>query len=190
MKMKLLLAGLVVILLNTGSSCINDSILVAVNLPMSSTWSIGGGNQATFGGTATIKLADQIDASYIDNIQAVRYYDIKVSVSGAYDGNVSGSAMISKGDGPLDSLLTFSGPWTKFQTSQSLLVPTQYIRFKQAGLAVLLSALTEFKTNNATTVHLKGSGSVDKIPVPGGLTVTVEILSQVDAQVRSGDSTN
>ncbi len=184
MKMKLVLASLVIILLNTGSSCINDSILVAVNLPMSNTWPIKGGSEATFGGTTTIKLADQIDASYTDNIQNVRYYDIRVSVSGAYDGNVSGSATIKNGNGPVTPLLTFSGPWTKFQTPQSLLVPSQYIHFDGNGLTVLLKALTEFKTNNSTTVSLAGSGSVDKIPVPDGLTVTVEILSQVDAEAN------
>ena len=34
-----------------GSSCINDSILVAVNLPISGTYAINGGNNTSFGGT-------------------------------------------------------------------------------------------------------------------------------------------
>lgn len=184
MKMKLVLAGLLIVLLNTGSSCINDSILVAVNLPISSTWPIRGGNDATFGGSATIKLADQIDASYTENIQAARYYDIRVSVSGAYSGNVSGSATIRKDNGVVTPLLTFAGPWTAFQTPQSLLGSSQYIQFNNLGLGVLLSALNAFKTDPTTTVYLAANGSVSQTPVPGSLTVTVEILSQVDAQVK------
>lgn len=189
MKMKLVLAGLLIILLNTGSSCINDSILVAVNLPISGTWPIHGGNDPTFSGTATVKLVDQIDASYSDVIQAARYYDIRVSVSGAYTGNVSGSATIQKNiNGVVAPLLTFNGRWDDFKTPQSLLGSSPHIVFDQAGIAVLVSALNTLKTDPSTTLYLTANGSVNQTPVPGGLTVTVEILSQVDAQVGSGGS--
>ena len=83
MKIKLVLAALLILLLNTGSSCVNDSILVAVNLPISAQWPINGGNNTNFNATATaVELADQIDDSYTDKVQNARYYDIRVSVIG------------------------------------------------------------------------------------------------------------
>lgn len=184
MKMKLVLAGLLIVLLNTGSSCINDSILVAVNLPISHTWSINGGNNTSFSGSTTsIVLADQIDASYSDKIQSARFYDIRVSVGGAYSGNVNGTASING-----TPLLTFNGSWADFQTPQSLLGSSPHVTPQTAGVAVLVNALNSFKTNPSTVVQLSAIGSVSQGPVPNGLSVTVEILAQVDAQVGNGDS--
>jgi hypothetical protein len=181
MKIRLVLAALLILLLNTGSSCINDSILVAVNLPISGTYSINGGNTTNFSGTTNIKLADQIDASYSDNLTTARFYDIRVSVSGAYAGNVNGTASING-----TQLLTFSGSWADFQTPQSLLGSSPHITPQPAGVAVLVNALNSFTTNPATIVTLSANGSLSQAPVPNGLTVTVQILSQVDAQVGSG----
>jgi hypothetical protein len=190
MKMKLVLAGLLILLLNTGSSCINDSILVAVNLPISSQWAINGGSNPNFSGRDTVVLADQIDDSYHNKIQNARYYDIRVSVIGTYSGNVSGTASIGLTPTNLVPLLTFTGSWADFQTPQSLLGSSSHITPQPAGIAVLVSALNSFTTNNNTTVYLLASGALSQAPVPNGLSVKIEILSQVDAQVGSGDSSN
>ncbi len=188
MKIKLVLAALLILLLNTGSSCINDSILVAVNLPISSQWAINAGSNPNFSGRDTVVLADQIDDSYENKIQNARYYDIKVSVSGAYSGNVSGTASIGLTPTNLVPLLTFTGSWADFQTPQSLLGTSPHITPQPAGIAVLVSALNSFTTNNNTTVYLSANGALSAAPVPSGLSVKIEILSQVDAEVGSGSS--
>jgi hypothetical protein len=189
MKMKLVLAALLVVLVTTGSTCINDSILVAVNLPISATWAINGGNNPNFSGsTTTVGLASLIDASYTDKIQKARFYDIRVSVAGAYSGNVNGTASIGTTQGNMVPLLTFNGSWANFQTPQSLLGSSPYITPQPAGVAVLVSQLNAFTSNPQTIVYLSANGSVSQAPVPNGLTVTVEIFAQVDAQVGNGGS--
>src|SRR5512140_310408 len=184
MKIKLVLAALLILLLNTGSSCINDSILVAVNLPISATWSINGGNNTNFTGSTTpITLASLIDESYSGKLQTARFYDIRLSVSGAYSGNVNGTASING-----TPFLTFNGSWADFQTPQSLLGNSTHITPQPAGVAVLVSSLNSFTTNPATVVTLSATGSLSQAPVPSGLKVTVEVFSQVDAQIGSGSS--
>ncbi|MBP1647123.1 MAG: hypothetical protein H6Q30_568 [Bacteroidetes bacterium] len=183
MKMKLVLAALLIILINTGSSCINDSILIAVNLPIKHTWPINGGNNVNFTGAATtISLAQQIDASYSEDIQKARYYDIRVSVGGDYSGVVTGTAYINN-----TPLLTFSGSWTDFQTPQSLLGSSTHITPQPAGVVVLVNSLNTFASNPGTVVTLSANGTLSHAPVPDGLTLTVEILAQVDAEVGGGE---
>jgi hypothetical protein len=183
MNMKIVLAGLLVVLMTTGSQCINDGFLVAVNLPISKTWAINPGPTTTFGGSATaIVLANQLDASYKDKVKNARYYDIRVSVGGTYAGNVNGTASING-----TRLLSFSGSWANFQTPQSLLGSSSHITPDPAGVAVLVSALNAFSTNPAQVVSLSANGSLSQGPVPSGLTFTVEILAQVDAEVGDGD---
>jgi len=186
MKMKLLLAGLLIVLLNTGSSCINDGIVVAVNLPISHTWNVNSGTNTNFSGSSTpIVLANQIDGSYKDKVKGARYYDIRVSVGGTYSGNVSGTAYING-----IPLLTFNGSWTDFKTPQSLLGSSTHVTPQTAGVAALVSALNNFTSNSSTTVTLSANGNLTQSPVPAGLTVTVEIFAQIDAQVNGGDSSN
>ena len=191
MKIKIVLAALLIVLINTGSSCINDSILVAVNLPISASWSINGGNNTNFtGSTTSIALAEQIDASYSDKLQKARFYDIRVSVAGAYSGNVTGTASIGNTPTTPVPLLTFNGSWADFQTPQSLLGNSTHITPQAAGVAVLVSALNSFTSNPSTVVYLSANGSVSQAPVPNGLSVKVEIFTQVDAEVGSGSSSN
>jgi hypothetical protein len=185
MKIKLVLAALLIMLLNTGSSCINDSILVAVNLPISATWAINRGDDTTFSGSTQVTLADQIDESYRDKVEKARYYDIRVSVAGAYSGNVSGTANIGLSPTTSVPLLKFNGSWDDFKTPQSLLGSSPHITAQPAGVAVLVSALSSFGNNPAMIVYLSANGSVSQAPVPDGLTVTVEVFAQVDAQVGS-----
>ncbi len=187
MKIKLVLAALLILLLNTGSSCVNDSILVAVNLPISAQWPINGGNNTNFNATATaVELADQIDDSYTDKVQNARYYDIRVSVIGTYSGNVNGTATIGTTPTNQVPLLTFSGSWADFQTPQSLLGSSPHITPQPAGIAVLVSSLNKFVTDPSTVVYLSANGSLSQAPVPNGLSVKVEVFSQVDAEVGGG----
>jgi hypothetical protein len=185
MKTKVWLLLLVVLLATTGSTCINDGFLVAVNLPIQACFAITPGPTLNWtptdpGQPVVVKLGDQIDASYLDNIKNVRYYDIKVSVKGTYAGSVSGIAYINN-----TPLLTYSGAWSDFAAGQSLLGSSTHITPQSGGITTLLASLNLLKTNPATTVALSSSGSLaGQTPVPAGLSVCVEILAQVDAEVK------
>ena len=187
MKMNLLLAGLLIVLLNTGSSCINDGFLVAVNLPISQTWPINSSTtNRNFSGISTaIVLAKQIDESYRDKIKNARCYDIRISVGGDYAGSVIGTANING-----TPLFTFDGTWAELHTPQSLAGSSPRIHPQTAGMNVLLNQLNAFSSNNSVVVNLDASGSMSQLPIPSGLTVTVEIFAQVDAKVGGGDSSN
>ena len=181
MKTKTLLLLLLGILATTGSTCINENFLVSVNLPISACFAINPGVSTSYDGTVAIKLADEIDVSYIDNIQTVRYYDIRVSNQGTYaDSVVNGRAFINN-----ILLLTYAGKWSDFATPQSLLQNSTLIQTQAAGLNELVRALNQFKTDPATTIYLRSTGRLTGAPpVPSGLSVCVDILAQVDAKVQ------
>jgi hypothetical protein len=185
MKTKILLWVIFLgLLATTGSTCINDGFLVAVNLPISTCFSIKAGPTLNWtpsdpGQPVVIHLSDQIDESYLNNIKNVRYYDLKVSVKGTYSGSASGIAYINN-----VPLLTFSGNWADFATAQSLLGNSTHITPQATGLAELLRVLNQFKTSSTVTASLSSSGSLSgQSPVPAGLSVCIEIDAQVDAEV-------
>jgi hypothetical protein len=185
MKMKIVLAALLIVLLNTGSSCINDGFQVAVNLPISHTWTINKGTNTHFTEAATaIALANQIDASYQNKIKGARYYDIRVSVGGPYTGTVTNGVATINGT----KLFDFHGTWDQLKTPQSLLGSSSLITPNTAGVLVLVNALNSFVTNSSTTISLAASGDLSTAPNVDGMTLTVEILAQVDAEV--GGSNN
>lgn len=178
MKTKALLLLLLGFLATTGSTCINDGFLISVNLPMTGCFDVNPGTNLTFNGSVTIKLSEQIDVSYIENIEKVRYYDIRVSTKGTYTGSVSGIALINN-----IQLLTYSGQWSDFATPQTLLQNSPRIQVQTAGLNELLRVLNLFTTDSNTTVVLSSIGSLSgQSPVPSGLSVCIEILSQVDTR--------
>jgi hypothetical protein len=181
MKTKALLLLMLGILATTGSTCINDGFLVAVNLPISACFAINPGPSTSFDGTVAIKLADQIDMSNIDKISTIRYYDIRVSNQGTYpDSVVNGRAFINN-----ILLLTYSGKWSDFATPQTLLQNSTRIQTQAAGLNELVRVLNQFTTDANTTLYLRSTGRLTGAPpVPAGLSVCVEILAQVDAKVQ------
>jgi len=180
MKTKALLLLLLGVLATTGSTCINDGFLIAVNLPMSGCFAINPGPNLNFSGSVTIRLSEQIDVSYIDDISSVRYYDIRVSTLGTYTGSVSGIGYINN-----IPLVTYSGQWSDFATPQSLLQNSPRIQTQQAGLNEVLRVLNQFKTDPNTSAVLSSTGSLaGQSPVPAGLSVCIEILAQVDVKVQ------
>lgn len=181
MKTKALLLLLLGVLATTGSTCINDGFLIAVNLPMSACFAVNPGPNLSYDGTVTIRLADQIDASYVEDISTVRYYDIRVSTKGTYAGSIVG------GLGKINNidLVKYAGLWSDFTTPQSLLQNSSLIQIQPAGLNELVRVLNQFKTDPNTTIFLRGTGSLTgQSPVPAGLSVCVEILAQVDVKVE------
>jgi len=186
MKTKILLVVLLGILMTTGSTCINDGFLVSVNLPLTASFDIKSGSTLSWtisdpGQPVVVTLKNEIDDSYVDHIKNVRYYDIKVSVSGAYTGSVSGICYINN-----LPLLTFSGTWQQFADSaQSLLGGSSHITPQASGVAELLRVLNQFRTTSSTTAGFSSSGSLSgQSPVPSGLKIKLEVLAQVDAEVK------
>lgn len=187
MKMKLVLAGLLIVLLNTGSSCVNDGFLVPVNLPISKTWAINSGGSTSLNKDTTIVISSQLDPSYLGKVQKVRLYDIRVSVSGDFPSNptVAGAASVNG-----TQVITFSGNWNDFKTPQSLLDPNSHahVAANTNVYLTLENALNAFISNSQSTVRLTSTGSVGATSVPSGLFLTIEILAQADAQVGGGDT--
>jgi hypothetical protein len=178
MKAKIVLAALLVYLVTTGSSCIKDTFLVVVNFPFSGCYAINPGDDPDYAGGTVVTLRDQVPSSFADDIRSARYYDIRISTTGTYSGNVSGTAAING-----IVMLTYSGAWSDFSTPQSLLGSSPYISPRTPGLLELARVLAEFPTNPAVTLTLSSSGSVSNVPVPDGLQVCVEVLTQGDAEV-------
>jgi hypothetical protein len=183
-KTTYVLIALMVGLATMGFNCVNDPFVVSVNLPLVLTYTVNNGNagsNANFSGSATIALKDQIDPSYLGNLQAARSYDLRVSTIGDFAGNVSNGVVRINNQ----TILTFAGAWNDFHTPQSVLGSSKLVSPNNVGVQVLLSALAQFRTDQNVTVKLDGSGTITT-PYPAGLKVQVELLSQVDAQI-SGD---
>lgn len=180
MKTKALMFTLFIALATTGSTCINDGFVVAVNFPISLCHAINPGSNLNFAGLDTIRIIDQINSSYRDNIKNARYYDIRVSATGPYTGSVSGTGYINN-----IPLLNFSGQWSDFSTPQSLLGNSTHVTPQTQGVNELIRALNSLTGNPQTKITLAAQGSLSgQTPVPSGLNLCVEILSQIDAEVK------
>ncbi|MFN0156559.1 MAG: hypothetical protein ACKVRP_00640 [Bacteroidota bacterium] len=180
MKMKLVLFCILISLATMGSDCINEGFIVTVDLPLEGCYDINAGSNLSFGGSQVYVLEDEIESTYRDDIQAARYYDIRVSVVGTYNGSVDGVARINGID-----LLDYQGNWSDFATPQSLLGSSTHITPNAAGINELISILNSLPDPGNTTVTLSSSGTLaGQNPVPSGLSVCIEVLAQVDSQVE------
>ncbi|HSQ76264.1 MAG TPA: hypothetical protein VLT13_11940 [Bacteroidota bacterium] len=182
MKTNVLLLLLVGLLATTGSTCINDGFLVAVNLPIKATFNITAGPNLAFSGSYNVKLVDQIDGSYLENIKNARFYDVRLSTTGTYNGTVY---LVGNIDGK--QLVTVKNqPWSSFATPQSLIAGSKLMEIDSVGLNQVGKRLAEFKAApQGTVVVLSANGTLSgQSPVPSGLALVVEILAQVDAEVK------
>lgn len=177
MKSLLIVSTVVLIALSTmGSSCVNSPFLIAVNLdPLEGCYPVNSGN-GTINTGITVNLAELVDETYRENIKDARLYDIRVYVTGAYGGSVSGQAFIN---GQL--LLTFSGNWSAFSTPQTLLGRSTHITPQAAGIAELMRVI---KVRPLGMVTLSATGQVTPSPYPAGTQVCIEVYAQADAEVN------
>jgi hypothetical protein len=179
MKTKAILLLLLGAFASMGSSCINENFLVAVNYPFSTCVSIQPGPNLAYNGSQTVVLSNYIDQSYLEKMRGARYYDIRVTTQGSYNGSVFGEVYIEG-----VKLVTYNGPWSSFTTPQSILTST-LITKNDAGVATLVAKLNEFVTNIHATATISNGGTLaGQSPVPSGLSVCVEILAQVDSEVN------
>lgn len=179
MKIKTFLGLLLVVLVTSGASCVNDGYLIAVDFPIQSSYGINPGPNTSFGGAVIATVSDQLGSSYRNNVQNVRYYDIRVGVNGAYAGSVTGSCFVNN-----VKLLDYSGQWSDFLTPQSLLGGSPHVTPQTAGINELVRVLNSLPVNPAATMTLSSTGNMSQGPVPAGLSVTVTILAQADTQIK------
>ena len=174
MKLKLLLAVLVLVLTTQGFECINEDLLVSIDVKgITGTYDVNPGD-GLFGPPSdcvTFTAADYLDADFT-NIKDVRIYDIKVSTLGTY-GTVNSATLTVNGT----PILTLVGgtAWSYFSTPRSILTDSK-INKNLAGITALVNAL-----RNKQSIQICGQGSVGPAPVPTGLAVKVEVYGQVDA---------
>jgi len=188
MKTKLLMFAILVALTTYGSSCVYEGFLIPVNVPIAHTYAINPGTQLTFGDDTTIILKDQIDGSWVDKIKGGRFYDIRVSVHGTYNGTVvgvgyvNGIRLLNYGSGPN---ATSPAAWSVFATPQSLLGSSPYIRPDTLGINELVRVMNQFANDPDTRVLVASNGTLaGQSPVPSGLSLTIEILTQADAELN------
>jgi hypothetical protein len=198
MKARILLLALLVAVMTHGSSCINEGFLIPVNLSINNCYLI---TSTAIGPIITnpqpFALSTLIDASFRDNIKGARYYDIRVSTMGNFSGNIVGTVSISSPQSPTQQVLLYVGggannttpvPWSTFSTPQTLLGSSPYVRTSAAGVAVLVAALDRMATDSNTSITVFVAGTTSgPTSLPSGLSVCVEILGQVDAQINGGD---
>lgn len=172
MKVKLVLGLLVVALTTMGFDCVNDNPLVSVNIPgLTGTFSVNPG-VTTFDESVVITSSQYLDIGFSDfNPNSFRVYDIRISTIGSFAGTVTGQVQING-----QQILSYNGPWNSFNTPQSL-VTSPLLTRNIAGFSALLSAI-----RNKENITIRGSGNLSE-PAPAGLSVRVEVLAQVDAEL-------
>lgn len=168
MKLKYIALLLVAVLPLVGFECMTDNFTVALNMaPFEGTWAINPGTNTNYAGSKSINPADLYDDSY--EITGASVYDVRISTAGPNLGTCSGTVYINN-----VVLLTYNGPWTAFNTPQSLLNST-YITRNAAGIAELISCVSSKPTRMVT---LRVAGSVTTSPVPAGCSMTVQAFVQ------------
>jgi hypothetical protein len=180
MKKLIMSAVLVVVLATTGATCINENIVIPLNVsPLSATITLTSGTTTTFNGSANFTLGSVVDDSYLGDLKGVQVYDVKVYVTGNYtNGKVNASTATVNGK----TLFTFAGDWSAFKTPQSILGGSSLITSNATGVNELVTIFSQGSSGTAFT--LGASGSVGPSPVPAGLQVTLEVYLQANAQVN------
>src|SRR5687768_499870 len=120
--MKTALVGLVA-LSGLAASCfsITDPFVVAVNVKdIKNTYNVTPGTVTFAPGCITKNPSDYIDANF--NVAGGgQLVDITVKTNGAFTGTInSGQVRIGGSTQSLQTLVTYSGPWSAFNTTQSL----------------------------------------------------------------------
>jgi hypothetical protein len=139
--------------------------------PFNGTYNINAGNNPNYGGSISINPATLYDTDY--ELTGASVYDIRVSTAGPNLGNCTGNVTVN---GIL--LLSYSGTWVQFNTSQSLLT-SRLITRNNAGVTELVNAVVQNRP-----VVLAVSGSVTTTPIPNGCSLTVSAYVQAYGHLK------
>lgn len=164
MRMKMIIGALFVALATMGFDCINDPLIVAVNLdPIEACWNVNTGS-GNFGQTAgPFEIKSFIPSGYEDDITALRIYDITVHVKGAHpSGVVTGDGYFRfpgfASDSTEHHLLHFSGQYSAFETDVSVLNPGGLLTIDPAGMSALVTAIID-PARLPNQIVVRGSGT-------------------------------
>ena len=175
MKVKMFFVVLVAALTTLGFECINENLLVSIDIEgITGTYNVNPGD-GTFNDCTTITSAQYLDPDY-ESIKDVRVYDIRVSTIGTYAATMSGSSRVTVNG---VTILTLVGgtQWGYFSTPRSILTDPQIVK-NVPGIVTLVNAV-----KNKQNVIICGVGSISPAPVPSGLKLKIEVFGQVDAEV-------
>jgi hypothetical protein len=167
MKIRALVLLLFLAIPLMGFNCVNDAFTISLNLaPFNGTYALNPG-PTTFGGSFSINTTTMYDQGY--TLTGASVYDITVATAGPNLGTCTGAVTINT-----IPLLTYSGPWTGFNTPQSLLT-SRYITRDARGIAELISCVV-----NKRIAVFATAGNVTTSPAAAG-TNTLTISAHVQA---------
>ena len=189
MKAKLVLGflGILVIgLMSSGSSCLNDPFIVPLNAPLThcDTTNPGGTWGPPNDAPTEVRPLDEIPEAYRDAVVGARLVDVVVyAVDPNPNAQVSGEAGFEISPGVYQRVVSFQGTGAQFAQRRSLLTDqAPLIVADPTGIALLENEILQFVDNpEGTVIYVWSSGTVS--PAVTGQEVCVEILVQVDAEV-------
>jgi len=161
-----------------GASCfsITDPFVVPVNVKdIKSVYTVTQGTTNFDPGCTTKNPADYLDSNF-DVSGGGQLVDIIIQTNGAYSGNiVGGQVQVGASQGSLVTLASYAGPWSTFNTPQSLIQNNTALTLNTNGVATLLNLI-----QNQQTIVICHAGAFS--PAAGsGMTVNVTIFAQVNA---------
>lgn len=172
MKVKLILLLLIVAMTTMGFECVNEDAVFSINVQgISGTYVVAQGSQTLAPTSWSFTPSQYLGGDYGD-ISNVRIYDIRVTTAGAFSGNVSGTITLNN----ITVLTIANKPWASFSApGQSLITSTLFSTPNAAAIQAVVQAI-----KSSQPVVLGMSGALSSA-APAGLSVTVEVLGQVDA---------
>ena len=155
---------------------ITDPFVVAVNVKdIKNTYNVTPGTVSFDPGCITKNPADYIDANF-DIAGGGQLVDIIVQTNGAFAGNInSGQIRVGGSLQSMQTLATYSGPWTAFNTPQSLIENNVTMTLNQAGVNTLMSLI-----ENTSPIVICHGGAFSQAAT-AGMSIDVTIFAQVNA---------
>ena len=155
---------------------ITDPFVVAVNVKdIKNTYNVTPGTVNFDPGCTTKNPADYIDANF--NVAGGgQLVDIIVQTNGAFAGNITnGQVRVGGSTQALQTLATYSGSWTAFNTPQSLLQHNVTMTLNPTGVNTLLSLI-----QNTSPIVICHGGAFSQAAA-AGMSIDVTIFAQVNA---------
>lgn len=160
------------------ASCfsITDPFVVAVNVKdIKSTYTVTPGTVNFDPGCITKNASDYIDANF--NVAGGgQLVDIIIQTNGTFPGNiVNGQIRVGGSQQALQTLATYAGPWSAFNTPQSLLQNNVTMTLNPTGVSTLLSLI-----QNTSPIVICHSGAFSQAATTN-MAIDVTIFAQVNA---------
>jgi hypothetical protein len=160
------------------ASCfsITDPFVVAVNVQdIKSTYTVTPGTVNFAPACITKNPADYIDANF--NVAGGgQLVDIIIQTNGTFAGNIlNGQIRVGGSQQALQTLATYSGPWSAFNTPQSLIQNSGTMTLNQTGVNTLLSLI-----QNTSPIVICHGGAFSQAAT-ANMAIDVTIFAQVNA---------